>query len=40
MEARRERIASGLSRKQAKARNVAKTALDLLPDSKIQEAGV
>jgi HAE1 family hydrophobic/amphiphilic exporter-1 len=42
MEARRERIASGLSRKQAKARNVARTALELLPDSRVQnvEAGV
>jgi HAE1 family hydrophobic/amphiphilic exporter-1 len=40
MEARRERIAAGLSRKQAKARSAAKTALELLPDSKVQEAGV
>ncbi|MDR0597720.1 MAG: efflux RND transporter permease subunit, partial [Treponema sp.] len=42
MEARRERIAKGLSRKQAKAQSVARTALELLPDSKIQnaEAGV
>jgi HAE1 family hydrophobic/amphiphilic exporter-1 len=42
MEARRERIAKGLSRKQAKAQNAARTALELLPDSKVQgaEAGV
>jgi HAE1 family hydrophobic/amphiphilic exporter-1 len=42
MEARRERIAKGLSRKQARAQNAARTALELLPDSKIQsaEAGV
>jgi HAE1 family hydrophobic/amphiphilic exporter-1 len=42
MEARRERISKGLSRKQARAQNAARTALELLPDSKIQsaEAGV
>jgi HAE1 family hydrophobic/amphiphilic exporter-1 len=42
MEARRERIAKGLSRKQAKAQSAARTALELLPDSKVQnaEAGV
>jgi HAE1 family hydrophobic/amphiphilic exporter-1 len=42
MDARRERIAKGLSRKQAKAQSVARAALELLPDSKVQnaEAGV
>jgi HAE1 family hydrophobic/amphiphilic exporter-1 len=43
-EARRERISKGLTRKQAKAQNAAKTAgtgrpaLELLPDAKIREA--
>jgi HAE1 family hydrophobic/amphiphilic exporter-1 len=42
MDARRERIAKGLGRKQAKAQSAARSALDLLPDSKVQnaEAGV
>jgi HAE1 family hydrophobic/amphiphilic exporter-1 len=42
MDARRERIAKGLSRKQAKAQNAARASLELLPDSKVQgaEAGV
>jgi HAE1 family hydrophobic/amphiphilic exporter-1 len=43
-EARRNRVAQGLTRKQAKAKaqNAARTALEILPDSKIQtqEAGV
>jgi HAE1 family hydrophobic/amphiphilic exporter-1 len=41
-EARRNRIAQGLSRKQAKAKNAARIALEVLPDSKIQtqEAGI
>ncbi|WP_010259498.1 efflux RND transporter permease subunit [Treponema primitia] len=41
-EARRNRIAQGLTRRQAKAQNAARTALEILPDSKIQtqEAGV
>jgi HAE1 family hydrophobic/amphiphilic exporter-1 len=41
-EARRNRIAQGLSRKQAKAQNAARVALEILPDSKIQtqEAGI
>jgi HAE1 family hydrophobic/amphiphilic exporter-1 len=41
-EARRNRIAQGLSRKQTKAQNAAKIALEILPDSKIQtqEAGI
>jgi HAE1 family hydrophobic/amphiphilic exporter-1 len=39
MEARRERIARGLSRKQAKARGAAKSALELLPDSRVQDMG-
>ncbi|MFP3042353.1 efflux RND transporter permease subunit [Treponema primitia] len=37
-EARRNRIAQGLTRKQAKAQNAARTALEILPDSKVQEA--
>jgi HAE1 family hydrophobic/amphiphilic exporter-1 len=42
MEARRDRIAQGLGRKQAKAQSAARTALELLPDAKVQgaEAGV
>jgi HAE1 family hydrophobic/amphiphilic exporter-1 len=41
-EARRNRIAQGLSRKQAKAQNAARIALEVLPDSKVQtqEAGI
>jgi HAE1 family hydrophobic/amphiphilic exporter-1 len=41
-EARRNRIAQGLSRKQAKTQNAARIALEILPDSKVQtqEAGI
>jgi HAE1 family hydrophobic/amphiphilic exporter-1 len=41
-EARRNRIAQGLSRKQAKAQSAARIALEILPDSKVQtqEAGI
>jgi HAE1 family hydrophobic/amphiphilic exporter-1 len=41
-EARRNRIAQGLSRKQAKAQSAARVALEILPDSNVQtqEAGI